>query len=294
MAQQDAIYSQYMFNPFAVNPAYAGSRESVSAVLLHRSQWVSIDGAPTTQTLSIHSPLKNRKMALGLNITNDVVGPVRNFGAFGTYAYHLPFSTGKLSLALRGGVYSSSLDRSQLDFQDPTDQHSSSQTATALVPSFDFGAYYYTTKFYAGLSVSHLTQQEIGYDDISSASLNGGVTSNSLRRHFMLGLGYAFEINDNVVFKPSTLIKSVEGAPMNIDLNASFLFHKKFWLGASFRTSGAVVLITEYNITDYLRIGYSYDFVVGDLQKYAGGSHEIFIGFDFGLSKRQSVSPRYL
>jgi type IX secretion system PorP/SprF family membrane protein len=289
VAQQDAIYSQYMFNPFAVNPAYAGSRESMSAVLLHRSQWVGIEGAPTTQTLSLHSPLRNKKMALGLNITNDVVGPVKSLGAFGTYAYHLPFSTGKLSLALRGGVYNATLDRSMLDFENTADRFSNTGTVTALVPSFDFGAYYYTRRFYIGGAGTHLTQQSIGYEEV----LNAGGGS-AFRRHFMLGTGYAVPVNDNVVLKPSLLVKYVDGAPMNIDINFSALFKKVFWLGMSLRTAGDLVLITEFNVTDYLRIGYSYDIILNELGTYSTGSHEVFVGFDFALSKQKTVSPRFL
>lgn len=291
MAQQDALYSQYMFNPFAINPGYAGSREAVSAVLLHRSQWVGFEGAPSTQTLAIHSPIKNKRMALGLNVSNDAVGPVRNLGAAATYAYHLPFSTGKLSLALRGGIYSSNLDRSTLEFQDPTDQYNGAGTINSTVPTFDFGAYYYTRRFYAGMAITHLSQQQLGYVDQLN---NNGGAGDGLRRHFMLASGYAMDLNDNIIFKPSVLIKYVDAAPLNVDVNASFLINKVFWLGASYRTSGDLVLLTEFNITDYLRVGYSYDLVLNQLQTYQRGSHELFVGFDFALSKSQVVSPRFL
>lgn len=288
VAQQDAIYSQYMFNPFVVNPAYAGSRESFSTVLLARSQWVGINGAPNTQTLSIHAPFSGKRAAYGLNVTNDVIGPTRTTGIFGTYAYHLPLGPGKLSMGLRGGVYNSRLDRSLLEYEDPTDKFSNTGTVNALVPSFDFGAYYYTTRFYLGLSTTHLSQQRIGYNDYpDEANL-------FLRRHFMLGTGYAFSLNEKVVFKPSVLLKYVDAAPLNIDINGSFLFNEIFWLGASVRTGTGIVLITEYNITDFLRVGYSYDIVTNDLAAYNRGSHEIFIGFDFALKKNRMISTRYL
>ena len=295
-AQQDALYSQYMFNPFVINPGYAGSRESLSAVLLSRSQWLGIDGAPRTQTLSVHSPIARRKMALGLNISNDQIGPTRTTGASATYAYHLKFSKGKLSLALRGGIYSSMLDHSLLDYQDPSDRFNQQGTVSATAPSFDFGAYYFTQRFYAGLAVTHLTQEEFGYDG-AAASMNSGANSgdnSGLDRHIMLMSGYAFSLNDNVVFKPSMLVKYVAAAPVNVDVNASFLFRKVFWLGASYRSGNGFVLMTEYNVTDFLRLGYSYDIVTNALQSYNRGSHEIFIGADFAIGKQKTVDPRYL
>jgi len=294
-AQQDAIYSQYMFNPFAINPAYAGSRESVSGVLLARSQWLGIDGAPETQTFSIHSPIARKKMALGFNVTNDQIGPTKSIGVFGTYAYHLRLGPGKLSMALRGGLYSSQLDLAALDFQDPTDQFAGTGNATASTPTFDFGSYYYTKRFYVGLAVTHLSEERI--DFFGSDLNNGGSNGNTyLSRHYMLASGYAFPISDNVIFKPSFLAKYVVDITPNIDVNASFLFKKVFWLGASYRSGNGFVLLTEYNITDFLRLGYSYDIVTNALKSQNRGTHEIFIGFDFavGSGKNKAIDPRYL
>ena len=278
-----------MFNPFIVNPAYAGSRESVSATLLARSQWLGIEGAPETQTFSVHAPLFNKQMAGGLSFVNDGLGPIQNTAVALTYAYHLKFPDGKLSLALRGGIFNSTLRRGDLNFQDPTDRFRNAGSVSAVTPTFDFGSYYYTKKFYVGLSVTHLGNETLNFNEAQ----NSGVGSD-LQRHFLLGGGYAIELNDNLVFKPSALVKYVQGAPVNIDLNASFLLRKALWLGASFRSGNGVVLITEYNITDYLRIGYSYDIVFNNLRRFNSGTHEVFIGGDFTIGKKKSVSPRYL
>jgi type IX secretion system PorP/SprF family membrane protein len=287
-SQQDALYSQYMFNPFAINPAYAGSRDATSAVILFRQQWVGIEGAPVTQTFSIHSPFAKQKMALGLNVFNDQIGPMRNAGVMGTYAYILQAGKMKLSFGLRGGVFNSRLDRSILSYQDPSDRFNNTGTVNALVPTFDFGTYLYSKRFFAGLSVTHLLENEFNYENFPSDAYV------VMKRHFMFSTGMALPIGESTVFKPSVLVKYVDAAPVNIDVNASFLFKKVFWLGASFRTSNGVVVIAEYNVTDFMRIGYSYDIVLNRLKRFTSGTHELMVGFDFNLKKTRSVSPRYL
>lgn len=287
-AQQDALYSQYMFNPFAINPAYAGSRDALSTVLLFRQQWVGIEGAPSTQTLSMHGPLNKGKMALGFNVVNDVVGPTKNTGSMLTYAYILKLRKAKLSFALRGGVFHSRLDQNLLSYGDPSDRFANTGTVSTLVPTFDFGTYLYSNNLYAGFSVNHLLENTINYSTLPDDAYV------VMKRHYMLGFGGAFQIGKNTIFKPSTLIKYVSNAPVNFDINASFLFNKVFWLGASYRSSKGIVLISEYNITDFLRIGYSYDIVLSQLKRFTSGTHEIMLGLDLNMKKTKSISPRYL
>jgi len=287
-AQQDAIYSQYMFNPFMINPAYAGSRDALSGVLLFRQQWVGIDGAPSTQTFSMHSPIGNTKLAGGLNVINDAIGPTRNSGLFLTGAYHLKLAKGKLSFGLRGGVFNSRLDNSKLLYNNTSDKFNTMNTVSTIVPSFDAGLYYYTRNFYLGLSTTHLTKSKIEYSNYPSG------TNLFLKRHYMFAAGYAAEISKKIVFKPSVLLKYVDGAPLNFDLNASFLFNKVFWLGASYRSGNGITFISEFYITEWLRLGYSYDLVLNKLKKFTLGTHEIVAGFDLNLKKVKHVSPRYL
>lgn len=291
-AQQDAIYSQYTFNPLAINPAYAGSRSSFSAVLLHRSQWVGIDGAPTTQTLAVHSPVNKTNLAAGLNLYYDRVGPTSNLNLSFTGAYHLKLKKSKLAFAIRGGIYQSTLDKDQLKFKDQTDIFNEQGIVQNIVPTFDFGMYYYKTKFFLGLSITHLNNAK--FDFFENISNDGAFTDYRLRTHLFLTGGYVFEISDKFLFKPTFLFKSTEGAPANLDLSFNFMFYKKFWLGISFRNKSSVNFMTEWNITDYLRIGYAYDLSVNKLTKYNRGSHEIFIGFDFNIKSKKVVSPRYL
>jgi type IX secretion system PorP/SprF family membrane protein len=290
-AQQDAIYSQYTFNPLAINPAYAGSRSSFSAVLLHRSQWVGFDGAPNTQTLAVHSPVNNTNLAAGLNLYYDKVGPSSNLNVAFTGAYHLKLKKSKLSFAIRGGLYQSTLDKNQLIFKDQTDIFSQQGTVTSAVPTFDFGMYYYKTKFFLGLAINHLNNAKFSFFD----NLNNGASNDyKLKTHVFFNGGYVFDVSDKFIFKPTFLLKSTEGAPANLDLSFYFMFYKKFWLGISFRNKSSVNFMTEWNITDYLRIGYAYDLSVNKLTKYNRGSHEIFIGFDFNIKSKKVVSPRYL
>lgn len=286
-AQQDALFSQYMFNPLAINPAYAGSRESISGVLLYRSQWVGMDGAPNTGTFTLHSPIKGKNFALGFSMSGEKIGPTQNANAALTYAYRIKLGQGKLSFGLRGGMYSSRMDGSLLNYNDQTDFHNTGSQLKAVAPNFDFGTYYYTNKFYIGASASHLLGQQLSYNSDNNVNLD-------LVQHFMLTSGYAWEINKNLVFKPSVLVKYATGAPVNFDINASVLFNKVLWFGASYRSSGSLVFITEYNITDFLRLGYSYDMTLGQLKNYNSGSHEIFIGTDFTIGGKKTVSPRYM
>ncbi|HIA06685.1 MAG TPA: type IX secretion system membrane protein PorP/SprF [Flavobacteriales bacterium] len=286
-AQQTALYSQYMFNPFTINPAYAGSRSAFSAVMLYRNQWVGMAGAPQSSSLSIHTPLEGKNIGLGFNVINDKIGPTNNLGIFGTYAYHLRAGDGKLSMALRAGTYRFQLDGNAIEYKN-IDKFSGASVAGRFIPSFDFGLYYYTKTLYGGLAITHLTGSKVNFDNISDLSTQ-------LVRHYMVNFGYAYILNRDLIVKPSTLVKYTANAPVNVDINLSVLIKEVFWLGASYRTSKDLVLIAEFNITDILRVGYSYDLGLNSLQEFSSGSHELFIGADFTIGKQpQQITPRLL
>jgi len=285
-AQQNALYSQYMFNPFSINPAYAGSRQSASAVLLYRNHWVGVDGSPESQTLSFHTPLKGKRVGLGFNVINETLGPRSNLACFGTYAYHIPLSIGKLSMGLRAGGYRLQVNEEILDFKDKSDTYNNDFITGKFIPSFDFGAYYYSNKFYSGIAIAHLIQE-------NSNVINEDFLKSQIHSHLIFTIGYANTLNNRIILKPSALIKYMNGMPVNIDLNLSALINRVFWIGVSYRTSKDLVVISEFNITDYVRIGYSYDFVLSEVQSYTNGSHEIFIGFDFDMRKNKLLqNPR--
>lgn len=286
-AQQDALYSSYRFNPLALNPGYAGSRDAISVVLLHRSQWVGIDGAPMTQSLAIHSPIGNTNLAIGFNAAHDQIGPTNNLMGFLTLAYHLPLKKGKLSFGLKGGVYDGIFHFNQLNFNQ-ADPYESSGTVHSVVPSFDFGVYYYTDYFFAGAAVSHMTKHQFKYENVPTNN------EQYLDRHYNLMVGGAIPVHPNVVLKPSLKAQYVYGAPFTFDVNFSTLLYKKVWVGVSYRFHNSVVFLTEWNITDFMRVGYAFDLAFNDLIHYNRGTHEIFLGFDFNLKTKKIISPRYL
>lgn len=288
-AQQDALYSQYMFNPFAINPAYAGSREALSAVVLGRQQWTGIDGAPFTGTVAVHGAFGESGMVGGFNMLHDRIGPTTMTAAYGTAGYHLKLRKGKLSFAMRGGIINANFNASVLNFDQPDGYNGGVNSTFQTAASIDAGMYYFTNKFYAGISASHIGADNFNFQFTDTTSVNL-----QLNTHIMLASGVALELNDNMVFKPSFLLKYVENAPMNVDINASMLFKQVFWFGLSYRHGSALAVITEYNITDWMRVGYSYDIVLNRLKRFTGGSHELFLGFDFRLKKDTDISPRYM
>ena len=287
-AQQDALYSQYMFNPFSINPAYAGSRNSISAVILHRSQWIGVEGAPLTQTFSIHTPAGEKGMAYGFNMVHDQIGPVRNFWGAITAAYHVKMKNAKLSFGLRAGFFNSILNRNLLTFENPTDQFNVTGKEGAVIPSFDFGTYYYRDKFYAGVAFNHITRHNFNF---SAYPVDSDIF---LSRHYMAMIGTVLDLKPNFMLKPSLMFRYAEGTIPSLDVNISALIKQFWWIGTSFRNMNSIVFLTEFNITDYLRAGYSFDLTLNKLRKYNSGSHEIFIGFDFTTGKDKNISPRYL
>lgn len=286
-AQQDAIYSQYMYNQFVINPAYAGSRNSMSGVLMHRTRWLGMDGAPTTSTLSIHSNQMKSGLAWGANMAADRLGPTTNVQLAGTIAYHLKMKRGKLAFGLRLGAFNTSINASRLDFKDPTDIFNTGNSQSKMMPSLDFGVYYYTRKFYVGLSLNHLNERLVDFPDWEDENFY-------LRRFNTLGMGYAWEINDKFTLKPSFLLKSSTGFDANMDINLSALFYETVWFGISFRNRSTLSFLLDVNVTEFLRVGYAYDTFVNGIDAASSGAHELFIGFDINKKDANTVSTRFL
>lgn len=287
-AQQDPQYSLYMFNPLGVNPGYAGSREVLSGVLIHRSQWVGLDGAPETQVLSVNSPLKNKKMGLGLQIVNDKIGPRTTQYLTASYAYRLKLGSGKLAFGLRGGVINYNYDWDKIEYKDQEDAIPTTAPQSTMKPTFDFGLYYNTNTFYAGLAADHLNR--------GSFNLVDGIdTVNSTARQFVnlnFTLGKAFELNDNLILKTSLLARGSNNNG-NLDINGSILIKNKVLFGLTLRSTKALILMTEINVTKNLRFGAAYDYDNSDIASTTSGSFEIFLGYDIGLFNSKVVSPRY-
>lgn len=284
-AQQDAMFTHYMYNTLAVNPAYAGSREALSSTLIHRSQWVSFDGGPTTQTLTIHGPLKSKKIGLGFSLINDKIGPVKNIGAYGDFAYMIKLTEkSKLSFGLKGGINFMQVKLNELTLNEQTDVTFQNNISKAL-PNFGFGLYYSAEKFYAGLSVPRLLENNFRINETKFSSK----ISEDIRHYYFIA-GAIFKLSDNLELKPSTFVKVTNSAPIQADLTTEFIFHKKLLVGAMFRTGDALGILAGFNVTSQLHIGYSFDWSYGlKTMKYNNGSHEIMLRYDLkGKEKSQS------
>lgn len=287
IAQQDAMFSQYMVNHFVINPAYAGSREAISSFLINRNQWISIPGAPKTAMLSINTPIALRA-GVGLQIISDQIGPKNVTGALGTYSYKLPFKKSNLAFGLRIGAFNYRFDSNKIEYKDQTDIYANQGVIQKTAFNADFGLFYYSHKFFAGFAINHLTNSLI-----NNHIYKNSVEQNYLSRHGFLHLGYTFEFSNNIALQPSLLIRSTQGAPNANDLNLNIMFYKRFWIGASIRTNNAFVILTQFYLTEKFRAGYAYDLGINKIGQVGRGAHEVFIGYDFAKKNKSVVHPRY-
>lgn len=286
-AQQDAQFSQYMFNTMAFNPAYAGRSGYLNASLLYRAQWVGFEGAPQTQTLTANTALKNRSLAVGGTLYNDVIGPEQRFGFYGTFAYRIIFPKSKLSFGVNAGFDIFQGTFSTLDLIDNNDEAFVADVKGKFMPNAGFGIYYFSEKYYFGLSSPKLVQNSI-YEAVDGTPTNG----KQLISYYFTA-GYVFTINRDVKFKPAILFKFTKNAPAQLDVNLNFLFLEKFWVGAMYRHNAAWGILIQYNINDQIRFGYSLDFSTYELQSYNNGTHEFMFSYDFGYNRTKIRSPRY-
>lgn len=289
MAQQDAMYTQYMFNGLAINPAYAGSRNVLSATALYRRQWIGIPGAPQTQTLSVDAPVKGKKIGLGLLLSNDQIGITRTTNIFGNYAFRIEMDKGTLSLGLRAGVSFFRADFTSVDLttNSPYD-YAFGQNVNKALLNFGAGLYYNTDKFYIGASLPHLLNNTL---QNNSALVTNEVIAREYL-HLFLTAGYVFDLNDDLKLKPSFLFKGSRGAPVELDINSNLWIREILGVGFSYRTSADVSLLAEVQATPQLRFGYSYDRSTTRLAKYNTGSHELMMRYELGFSKDRYMTPR--
>jgi|SRR5690554_1375392 len=288
-AQQEPMVSQYMFNGLFINPAYAGTHDYWTSSLSARTQWVSFDGAPRTLIGAIDGPIAGKNMGLGLVMYNDQIGVSKQNTAIVNYSYQLNFKNkSKLSFGVNAGINQFRADLTELIVWDGGDEVFQNDLRSNVIPRFGFGAYYFSDRYYAGFSIPTLLGYQNGNDfsvDVSRATF--------LHRHYLLTGGYVFVLNQSLKLKPSTLIKYLPGAPLQVDLNLGLLVNETFWFGTSFRTGDAVALLLEYQSNNFFRIGYAYDITFSELRKYSHGSHEIMIGIDFGKNLTKTKTPRF-
>ena len=287
-AQQDPHYTQYMYNMSVMNPAYAGSKESMSGGFLYRKQWVEIEDAPTTGTFFIHSPV-GRNVGLGLSVISDKIGPVEENNFYADFSYTLNLGgEHRLAFGLKGGFTMHKIDfnfiSTTLPDQDTSDPFfSGNQNNTFL--NIGSGVFYYTDKYYVAFSVPNMLKSK--YLDFDGRQYGTEVI------HYFLTGGYVFDINPNLKFKPFAMIKSSMNAPTSLDVSTNFMLYDKLELGATYRLEDSFGAMVNFSITPSLRVGYAYDHVNSDLKGVAPASHEVMLLFDLNFPKKVSRSPRY-
>ena len=284
-SQQDAQYTQYMYNTINVNPAYAGSRGVMSIFGLHRTQWVGLDGAPVTNAFSVNSPIENTNLGVGLSFVNDRIGPTVENTISADISYTIPVSeTYKLSFGIKGTANLFSFDRDKLNIQNQADPLLQS-LSNNFSPNVGAGAYFHSDKSYLGLSVPNFFQTK-RYNDNDYAVYKERMNA------YLIG-GYVFDLSPNLKFKPAFLGKMVQGAPLQLDVSGNFLINDKFVLGAAWRWSAAASLMAGFQVSDGLYIGYGYDLDTTKLAHYNSGSHEIFLRYELFKRQDRIVSPRF-
>lgn len=284
-AQQDAQFTQYMYNTININPAYAGSRGALSIFALHRDQWVGLDGAPKTNTISVNTPINNSNIGLGVSLVNDKIGPTNENQFSVDLSYTIPTSeTWKLSFGIKGTADIFNLDINKLNPEsqgDPQFQNLDNDFS----PNVGAGIYWHSDKAYIGLSVPNFIQTN-RYDDNDVAIYKDKIN------YYLIG-GYVFDFSQEVKFKPAVLTKMVEGAPLQVDVSANFMFFEKLTLGVAYRWDAAVSAMAGFQISDGLYIGYGYDNETTNLRNYSSGSHEIFLRFEFFKNNGKMTTPRF-
>lgn len=285
-AQQAPEYTQYMYNTMSLNPGYTGSTEDLEATLLYRSQWVGLDGAPKTANFGILSPISSNKMGLGLNVVNDRIGPSNETLFTANYAYNLNLGVETtLGLGLNAGAKVLDIDWSKGRILDGNDPIYGQNINNQLKPVVGAGAYLFGDKYYLGLSVPNFLRADY-YDDIQQAKVVD-------KLHYYALAGYVFDLGESVKFKPSVMVKAVQGAPLAYDLSANFMFIEKFTVGAAYRWDDSVSGLIGFQVSNSIFIGYSYDYTVSDLTRYNNGSHEFILKFR-ALTKSSTLkSPRF-
>lgn len=287
-AQQDPVYTNYMFNTLSFNPGYAGSREAFSALLLHRTQWAGFKGAPKTNTLAMHTPISKYNLGVGLSFVQDEIGPINQSSFYSDIAYQIKINAKtRLALGLKAGFNNYRASLTNLLVTDQGDSFFEKDVTSKTLPNFGFGAYFYHEKYYWGVSMPKLLTNSLSNEEINNNRLYRE------RRHLFLTAGYVFKIHPGMHFKPTILARTVQGAPLSVDIGANIMFYDKVWTGVYSRLGDSFGLILHYWFNKQLRVGYSYDYAISELTNYSNGSHEVIVSYDLHFKKSKIKSPRY-
>jgi len=271
-AQQKPVFSQYMFNPLAINPAFAGTQDNLSVAALYRNQWVNLEGAPTIVTFTGNTSIPKKNIGLGFVLSRDQIGVHSDVGVYFSYAYYLRLKKDAIiSLGLQGGFNNLTSDFNQLTIKDPNDPHLTG-VVSKLDPNFGMGVFYQNKKWYAGLSIPYIINTKFFREEdvISDARA---------RRYYFITAGRLFELNRRLSLKPEVLIRAQEGAPLGADVNAKFIIDRKVAFGASYRSGDAVIGTFEVEMNENFRLGYAYEYTTSKLNAFTRGTHEVMINY---------------
>lgn len=283
-AQQDAQFTQYMYNTINVNPAYAGSRGALSIFALHRTQWVGLDGAPVTNAVSMNTPINGSNVGLGISIINDRIGPTHENTISADISYFIRTSeTFKLSFGIKATGNSFDLDQTKLNPVDATDP--SLLNFNKFNPNIGAGVYLHSDKAYVGFSIPNFIESK-RYNDNEVAIFKEKI-------NYYLIAGYVFDLDDSIKFKPALLTKMVSGAPLQVDVSGNFMFNDRFVVGVAYRWSAALSAMVGFQISDGLFIGYGFDNETTNLKNYNSGSHEVFLRYEIFNNISKITTPRF-
>jgi len=287
--QQDPLYTQYMNDPILINPAYAGSRLNLSLNGVFRKQWVGLDWAPTTTSITVNSPFLNYKIGVGFSFINDKIGPMQQTGIYIDYAYHLNFDNNRnLSFGLKAGFNNFDLNLLDLITMDYDSYIYENDKGNKMLPNFGFGVYYYTEKFYAGFSIPKLIRNDL---DDNENTLEAVAKED---RTYFLTAGAVFDVIDPIMkLKPAIMVRAIYGAPPSVEISATAIFYQRVWFGLMYRIGDAIAAHARLQVDNRLQIGYSFDFTNSRLSRYSNGTHEIFLNYLFSLRGQRVQSPRY-
>ncbi len=283
-AQQLPLYSQYMMNRFLINPAITGNVDFIPLRLTARQQWVGIDNAPSTQAISAHTLLGNKKMGVGGYMFADRFGPETKIGIQANYSYILELNSinSKLSFGLAFKAFQYKLDYTMMTAIDDDDPSLNNTAETAFVPDADFGVYLQGERYYAGISATQLIELPI--------TISGqDIEKNSMIRHYYILGGYKFQVSDKFEIEPSTLLKGTEKTPFQADINVKGIYQQNYWLGVSYRTSNSIIAMIGLKYQGFV-FGYAFDYATSDIQNFQSGTHEIILGYNFGEGKNKGSS----
>ena len=282
-AQQMPQFTQYMYNTISINPAYAGNRDALSVVGLHRSQWSGVNGAPETQTLSIHSPLRNEKVGVGLSIINDQLGYEDYTYVYGDFSYTINVADSTtLSFGIKGGMSYYNLDEDLLGAVD--DPYLNGDTFNRWTPNVGAGLYLSAQKWYMGLSAPRLINND-NNEKSEFVALE--------QVHYYLTGGYVFDLSDMWKLRPTALAKVTNGAPLSVDVSAAAIYNEKLYLGATYRIDDAFGGFIDFQVLPSFRVGYAYEYSLNALQDFSNGSHEILLIYELRLNNTKYKSPRF-